>query len=60
MDKKHTIAIYFLLTLIVVMQFTLLAKIETLQIDVENIGNYISRKVDKVTSEIYELQGIGD
>lgn len=47
--------VYALLVIIILMQVFSLIKINTLEKDLENIGTYLSKKIDNETSKVNEI-----
>lgn len=60
MEKKRFIVVCIFMGIILIMQFQLLSKIDKLQSNFFNINDYISTKVDNITSEIHEIQMASD
>ena len=52
MNKHNLTGIYILLVIIVGMQFFIINKTNKIQADVVNGGNYISEKIDTLTSKV--------
>lgn len=50
MNKRHLTVIYLLLIIIVGMQIYIIKQTNNIQADMYNSGNYISDKIDHLTS----------
>lgn len=52
MNKRHLMIIYFLLVIIIITLIYLIVQNHNLKNEIINIGNYISEKVDILTSYV--------
>ncbi|MPN06908.1 hypothetical protein SDC9_154165 [bioreactor metagenome] len=52
MSKRHLVVIYLLLAVIVCMQLYIIKQNDQIKRDIVNSGNYISEKLDILTSKV--------